>query len=121
MLGQNTDLHRLGVHMEAKLRRHWRKSSQWFALTRKHAELVAENTELQDIFQQHCKSAFDSDLNGRASLQPACNCSSSRGCVGRSADASCATAPVSACHQQCVSSGLPTKLAQLHRWQQCAG
>lgn len=49
--------------MGYKLRRHWRKSSQWFALTRKHAELVMQDTELLPIFQQHCQNAWDNDLN----------------------------------------------------------
>ncbi len=49
--------------MEEKLRRHWRKSSQWFALTRKHAELVVRDTELLPTFRQHCHSGFDEDLN----------------------------------------------------------
>ena len=64
--GQRTDPWRFGVRMGYKLRRHWRKSSQWFALTRKHAELIMQDTELLHIFQQHCQNAWDNDLNRRA-------------------------------------------------------
>ncbi len=49
--------------MGYKLRSHWRKSSQWFALTRKHAELVMADTELLGLFQKHCQNAWDNDLN----------------------------------------------------------
>ena len=66
---QRTDPWRFGVRMGYKLRRHWRKSSQWFALTRKHAELIMQDTELLPIFQQHCQNAWDNDLNRHASLQ----------------------------------------------------
>jgi hypothetical protein len=62
-IAQRTDPWRFGVRMGYKLRRHWRKSSQWFALTRKHADLVMADTELLDIFKAHCKNGWDNDLN----------------------------------------------------------
>ena len=69
MCAQRTDPWRFGVRMGYKLRRHWRKSSQWFVLTRKHAELVMQDTELLPIFAQHCQNAWDNDLN-RCSTPP---------------------------------------------------
>ena len=68
MYAQRTDPWRFGVRMGYKLRRHWRKSSQWFALTRKHAELVMQDTELLPIFAQHCQNAWDNDLNRWSAL-----------------------------------------------------
>lgn len=62
-IAQRTDPWRFGVRMGYKLRRHWRKSSQWFALTRKHADLIMADTELLDIFKAHCKNGWDNDLN----------------------------------------------------------
>ena len=67
--------------MEEKLRRHWRKSSQWFALTRKHAELVVRDTELLPTFRQHCHSGFDEDLNRCAPLWPVYKHASPHICV----------------------------------------
>lgn len=63
---QRTDPWRFGVRMGYKLRKHWRKSSQWFALTRKHAEAVMRDSELLPVFQQHCQNAWDNDLNRHA-------------------------------------------------------
>ena len=72
MCAQRTDPWRFGVRMGYKLRRHWRKSSQWFALTRKHAQLVMEDTELLPIFAQHCQNAWDNDLNRCGTLPSSC-------------------------------------------------
>ncbi|KAG8635020.1 glycosyltransferase BC10 isoform X4 [Manihot esculenta] len=33
----------------------WRKGSQWVVLTRKHAEIVVNDTSVFPMFQQHCK------------------------------------------------------------------
>ncbi|KAJ4729274.1 Core-2/I-branching beta-1,6-N-acetylglucosaminyltransferase family protein [Melia azedarach] len=33
----------------------WRKGSQWVVLTRKHAEIVVNDTTVFPMFQQHCK------------------------------------------------------------------
>lgn len=33
---------------------HWRKSSQWFALTRAHAQLVVDDTIIDGIFRKDC-------------------------------------------------------------------
>ena len=34
-------------------RSHWRKSGQWFALQRRHAELVVADTEVAEAFKQY--------------------------------------------------------------------
>ena len=31
---------------------HWRKSGQWFALQRRHAEIVVADTEVAEAFKQ---------------------------------------------------------------------
>lgn len=36
----------------------WRKGSQWFTLTRKHAEMVAEDSKVFSTFVDHCKCFF---------------------------------------------------------------
>ena len=66
-LGRGRTPGALGCAWGTSCGKHWRKSSQWFALTRKHAELVMQDTELLHIFQQHCQNAWDNDLNRRAS------------------------------------------------------
>ena len=33
---------------------HWRKSAQWSSLIRKHAQLVADDVAVADIFAKHC-------------------------------------------------------------------
>ena len=38
---------------------HWRKSAQWSSLIRKHAQLVADDTAVADIFAQHCRVGKD--------------------------------------------------------------
>ncbi|CAL8472071.1 g11613 [Coccomyxa elongata] len=58
-----TDPWRFSGRMGWKLREHWRKSSQWFALTRKHAQLVLEDTHILDLFQRYCQNAWDNDVN----------------------------------------------------------
>jgi hypothetical protein len=45
------------------LREHWRKSSQWFALSRKHVQIILDDTHILDLFQHYCQSAWDNDLN----------------------------------------------------------
>ncbi|BDA47491.1 probable glycosyltransferase BC10 at C-terminar half [Coccomyxa sp. Obi] len=58
-----TDPWRFSGRMGWKLREHWRKSSQWFAVTRKHAQLVLEDTHILDLFQRYCQNAWDNDVN----------------------------------------------------------
>ena len=41
---------------------HWRKSSQWFALQRKHAEIVVNDQEVEESFKKYCNLAMDPDL-----------------------------------------------------------
>lgn len=36
----------------------WRKGSQWFSLTRKHAQSVARERVVYEVFRKHCKPAF---------------------------------------------------------------
>ncbi|KAK9864497.1 hypothetical protein WJX84_010563 [Apatococcus fuscideae] len=33
---------------------HWRKSSQWFALTREHVDWIVQDTQIRDIFAKEC-------------------------------------------------------------------
>jgi len=37
-------------------KRYWRKSSQFFALSRRHAQLAADDTELKSTFSQYCNT-----------------------------------------------------------------
>ena len=48
--------HRWSDKMESATfrREHWRKSSQWFALNREHAELVMGDTVINQAFHDHC-------------------------------------------------------------------
>eukprot|EP00884_Botryococcus_braunii_P016679 jgi/Botrbrau1/3695/Bobra.0008s0022.1 len=69
---QNMDVQRWHPRFEAppgpvKLRQSlWRKSSQWFALSRSHAELVANDTDLDALFQTICHSLdWDATLNSQ--------------------------------------------------------
>ena len=39
---------------------HWRKSGQWFALQRRHAELVVADTEVAEAFKQCVSTALNS-------------------------------------------------------------
>jgi hypothetical protein len=41
---------------------HWRKSSQWFALQRKHAEIIVNDDEIERSFAEHCNMKFDPDV-----------------------------------------------------------
>ena len=41
---------------------HWRKSSQWWSLRRKHAELVVRDVEVFDSFAKHCHYDFDGKI-----------------------------------------------------------
>ena len=38
---------------------HWRKSAQWSSLIRKHAQLVADDVAVADIFAKHCRVGKD--------------------------------------------------------------
>ncbi|PRW58041.1 Transcription initiation factor TFIID subunit 13 [Chlorella sorokiniana] len=42
--------------------KHWRKSTQWFVLNRRHAEVVAHDTELMAVFGRHCSVGEDKEL-----------------------------------------------------------
>ncbi len=39
--------------------KHWRKSAQWASLNRKHAQLVADDTAIADVFAKHCRVGKD--------------------------------------------------------------
>lgn len=41
----------------------WRKSSQWFVLIRKHAEVVLRDESVFRTFEEHCKSGWDDSYN----------------------------------------------------------
>lgn len=36
---------------------HWRKSGQWFALQRRHAEIIVADTEVAEAFKQYVPDA----------------------------------------------------------------
>jgi hypothetical protein len=65
---QDSDMRRYSPRMGEAVRDHWRKSSQWFGLTRKHAVLVTSDTLFLDIFRQHCWSGWDGDVGRRAHM-----------------------------------------------------
>ena len=44
-------------------RNFWRKSSQWFVLIRKHAEVVLRDESVFRAFEQYCNSGWDGDYN----------------------------------------------------------
>ncbi|PRW32548.1 Transcription initiation factor TFIID subunit 13 [Chlorella sorokiniana] len=44
--------HRLKEH-------HWRKSWQWFALTREHVELILNDTEVDGALRAHCRTMWE--------------------------------------------------------------
>ena len=67
---QRTDPQRFSGRMGARVRAHWRKSSQWFSLQRAHAELVLADADMLDLFRRFCYSGWDPDLNRRALLPP---------------------------------------------------
>lgn len=46
--------------------RAWRKSSQWFALTRPHAQLFLDDTVVDAVFRRHCFDRWDEELAGCA-------------------------------------------------------
>ena len=66
---QNTDPLRFSPRMGAALAPHWRKSSQWFALLRAHAELVLADQRVLALFAASCRAAWDADVQRRA-LEP---------------------------------------------------
>lgn len=49
---------------------HWRKSSQWFALLRKHALLIVDDVDFEGKFKKYCRSAFDEDYNKWVKILP---------------------------------------------------
>ena len=38
---------------------HWRKSAQWSALVRKHAQVVADDVAVADVFSKTCRAGID--------------------------------------------------------------
>ncbi|KAL4426017.1 hypothetical protein ABPG75_010033 [Micractinium tetrahymenae] len=40
---------------------HWRKSSQWFGLLRRHVEVVLQDVEVFRRFEEHCWNGWDGD------------------------------------------------------------
>jgi len=43
---------------------HRRKGSQWFALTRAHAQLVVDDSTINDVFQTFCFPEQDNTMEG---------------------------------------------------------
>lgn len=41
---------------------HWRKSSQWAALRRDHARIIADDTEVAEQFTKHCYMEWAGDV-----------------------------------------------------------
>ena len=60
---QRTDPWRYSGRMGSKVRGHWRKSSQWAALTRSHAQALVADSEFYPKFKSYCRAAFDHDYN----------------------------------------------------------
>ena len=60
---RNTDRRRWSWRMRTERLRahHWRKSSQWFMLTREHAKMVLEDEEIYRKFEQYCVEGYDKD------------------------------------------------------------
>ncbi|KAL4424080.1 hypothetical protein ABPG75_001381 [Micractinium tetrahymenae] len=61
--GWDLDYYRWVDRMETSFlnRQLWRKSSQWFVLNRKHAELILQDRKVERVFQQHCRTTFEED------------------------------------------------------------
>lgn len=60
---QDMHLRRFTKRMETKHFKvhHWRLSSQWFALKRKHAEVAVADTEINKAFNDHCYPVFEEE------------------------------------------------------------
>lgn len=43
---------------------HWRKSGQWFALHRKHVQVIVDDTEVAEAFKEHCWVDSEAIANG---------------------------------------------------------
>ncbi|KAK9819181.1 hypothetical protein WJX81_003273 [Elliptochloris bilobata] len=56
-----TSPQRYSPHMGPELLPHWRKSSQWFALSRAHAEHVLADQDVLATFSAFCRNAWDAD------------------------------------------------------------
>jgi hypothetical protein len=58
---------RMATYFSAPLLRkhHWRKSWQWWELTRAHAELVLQDTAIDDVFRQYCHETWEPELKRR--------------------------------------------------------
>jgi hypothetical protein len=53
-------------------RKFWRKGSQWFALTRRHALVVAAELELVEAFGRYCSTDTPSDVAEKDGVKPFC-------------------------------------------------
>jgi hypothetical protein len=52
----------LAIHPGRVLRKHWRKSSQWFALIRNHVEIVLSDEPVYRAFEAHCRAGWAEEL-----------------------------------------------------------
>lgn len=66
VLLQRTDPWRYSGRMGMHVRQHWRKSSQWVALRRNHAQRIVDDTNFYPKFERHCHNAWDSDYGRSA-------------------------------------------------------
>ncbi|KAK9842288.1 hypothetical protein WJX81_004782 [Elliptochloris bilobata] len=66
MSDRSRNVERWAPEMEAAglQRAHWRKSSMWSMLVRKHAQAVVDDTEVAASFRAHCKAGKD-DSSGK--------------------------------------------------------
>ena len=46
-----------GMESPTLKREHWRKSGQWFALNRRHAQIVVDDTEVAQAFKECARSS----------------------------------------------------------------
>ena len=49
-----------GIHIH-----HWRKNTLWFALTRPHTEMLAQEEAIRQSFQEHCSGVLYDKSVGR--------------------------------------------------------
>ena len=54
-------MHRYSASMGPELLPHWRKSCQWFSLTREHATHVLADASVLATFAAFCQNAWDAD------------------------------------------------------------
>jgi len=66
---QEQDVHRYSASMGPELLPHWRKSSQWFSLTREHATHVLADASVLATFAAFCRNAWDAEAQRCVGLE----------------------------------------------------